>query len=391
MSATKSQIGKVKSPHRPSKLTLPIQKELVLEILASCGIYKCNILDIVIKKKGRFGTASSTTNADPTAQAIFNKYYNCRRKPEIWERTQIELLGEIHEDSRDFLEPDRSKESYWKVVSTVTPTKTPPRETSPFKTPIKTRASFSSPTLDLIDSFGTMSINNAFGNTSEPHEIVQVDHIAGHVERDFLIMCTPKVTFGTKPAYTCPVLTFVLSNIDDRWLKKLSVPFTPFKMTQVTEDAVVLEYPHGPWDFFFAPRMNSDNEYNPEEMEKVFLLSGVASEQIQYEMQRNAFLCKPIAADPNENWHRRVKYIFKGQKLDFRALDPKAQNGEIKRQFVFGPKPTLKWRLAFKPKQEDILCEEEEEEDKLDEEWAQYEAERKKMIQESKAMKNEGE
>ena len=397
-SATKAKASASPPPGRTSKLNLPLQKELVLDILSNGGLYQCKITDIISKKADKlYGT---TNKADPIGQAVLAKVYNCKRSPEIWERLQIRTLGRVVEEPRVL-----------KEESTPPQTVTPSRITSPNpvafvatpplyhqvsfsaaspplpSSPLKSRASFqlSSPITDLVSSLSTMSFKegNSFGTTSPPHREYQVDPVTGHTERDFQIMITPKVTFGTTPAYCCSVVTFLLSNIDKRWLKKLPVKFVPFKMTQVAKNAVVFESPCAHYDFFFGPRMNENNGYNKEELKEVFLVSDEKQEQIQYEMQRKVVLSKSSSANPNEYWRTRTRYTFDGVELDFSAIDPKARNGEIRREFVFGPNPSLKWRIAFKPTAADLLRDEEEEEDDLEDDYAQFEQLRQEALEQA--------
>ena len=319
-----SSIDEVASPgrHRKSKIPLIKQKQLVLDIKARGGIAHFCIDDYVKDNKTEFGARGT-----PYCDAIVNKINDCKRKPSTYERLQLDLLGKVIDNS--LLETQKQ----------------PPFSASKAK---KQKISDSN-NIDIATLFKKMDFSNDYFGTVTFHETVQVNLDSGYRNLGFTAWETPSVVVGTKETISTSVITIKLNDIDPRWLDDIE-GFIPFALTQVDHDALVLEFPFETYDFYFGPRLNEYNCFGDQDIETAYIVSTNTQEQIAYEMQRNQIINEP---DRNTNWRTKIRLQFKGKRLDFTLINENERKGVIPMQFVFGPNPSIKWRIAVVPEEKD--------------------------------------
>lgn len=412
---------------RKSTLTLPLQRELIEEIVSLGGIYSFNSAKL-FKPGGPFTNNAKTE----LGTAVLNKVNYCKRQPAHYETIQNQIFGRIIDNSSlpeaagsplphkaprpkaTSRSPPRKKVSSSPTCPEQTPTSTTPQTDikapssatkkkvrefpasqvqSPGRTPrtpSSTKKKIRSSSLlacQLASSFSTMSLEKQFGTTPTPHSSEEVEPKTGFMDGNFMIFRTSDVICGDPQSITSTI-TFVLSNIDPRWLSKMPKGFMPFQVTQTSKNTVVFENPIAHYDFFFSPRMNkTTNAFNKYDLEAAFVISENDREQIEYErMRKNILDIKQ--ADLNESWRTRTEFIFPGVVLDYTHLDSKRKFGSVKQEFVMGPTCTMKWVIAVEPKADGYIhADSDEEEEDIEKEYKAFMAQR---LQKLEKVKNEG-
>ena len=226
-----------------------------------------------------------------------------------------------------------------------------------------------------------------YGQTLPPHETLIVDPDDGVLRKEFHLFKTANVVVGEEDAVVTDTFTLTINSIDERWFRKIK-GFAPFKVTQTAADTIVAEWPTAHFDYFFAPRMNKNNEFNKKDIETAFMVSDKAQEQIQYELGRARIV---DSKNRNDDWRFRLALKIKGKTLDYQLAEPDAREGEIPFQFLFAPLPSLKWTIATVPDAKNKLRTKEKEETEVSDLFDLFKKKRAALIQEAKAVKDEEE
>lgn len=394
------QKAKSPPPGRPGKLELPQQKEFVDDIVYLGGLSGLKYQKLV-DYKYIYDTSTSIGNA------FRNKYNYLKTNPSAYEKLQVQLFGRVVDNS--FLDkknqsttstpvsettPSDSTKPATRASSTPKPKSTPtPKPTS--ATPTSILQSTPTPTStivpdDLFKRFGAMNINERFGNVPFD-DTITVDLSKGtYIGHDLVIFSTPNRVVSEQPVLSTDVVTFLLTNTDRRWKESLPVKFRPFRFTQVGVNEFVLEKPKASYDFFFAPRLDKQNDgnyqFNMTEIDDAFIVSEDDEEMKVYERARASLLDFKNKYPPQTSWYKRTKIVITGRVLDYQLLDADKRQGRIKSNWTFGVNAEIKWRVAVVPEHDEAYIHGGvEEEDDYAAEFAKAEERRKAALNAVKA------
>lgn len=282
---------------RPTKLTDPTVKELLLDIKERGGIKLLRLETLCKDKPDAYGDRASNY---PLLRAIQNKVADFKSRPDYYEREQLRLLGEIFD-------------SYL--------------ASPPPKTSHKTEDPF-------VEAFGNLNImNNYFGNISYD-ESVDVDASSAWKNRDFFILKTPAVEVGQNPTVSTDVYSIMINGVDSRFFTDVDENVGElYKAIQISHNEIVVEIPAGGFDFLFGD-------------EEAFVFSLNDQEQREYIVMRN----KIRKLGPSHYTSKICLRFPKGVRLDYQIIDNQQRQGGIELDFM-GQDASLaiKWRIAVVP------------------------------------------
>lgn len=167
--------------------------------------------------------------------------------------------------------------------------------------------------------------------------------------REIFPMKTYAVNVGKNPVVSTSVYSFVVKDIDERWLTTGITNFEPYSATQISSNQIVLTMPICSYDQLFGPKPDDEGNYEQSAMKDVFLLGDEGSQdQTEFEVQRN----KLDETKPETFTVGWLLQFDKGEKLDYTLIDKDHRDGYIKWQIVGGPSVGLMWKIAVVPEED---------------------------------------